>query len=452
LDLTSAQVQSWTDEELRVQIERGGGGMPPYGNTPSRHGKISSDNVAGLLDYIRALDRASNARSPEAGTPDSLEMGAAIYFRSCVYCHGFNGRGLSRVALQLDVKESALDLTKVDFNGMPAEKLASLLTEGGAKMMPMSQAPSAEETNALLHFIHALSFSETPNPADESAAVEPPADVDVPPKSAVLPDPTSFAVVIGVEKHLNTGIPPADFAARDARAMYAYLTQAMGFYPQNVLLLTDELATKAGLEKALDNWLGARVDARSRVFVYYAGYGAPNPVTSEGFLVPYDADPNFVDEEAFPLSRLYAYLGMLRTTDATVVLDACFSGRGERSIIADGARPPVKTRDEKPSANTVALSASASNQFSAVVPQDRHGLLTYYLLSGLQGAADADGDGRITTAELYSYVRTSVKNAAQLQNIEQTPLLSAAPRRLASDRPWIVLVKPRLTKGPERAP
>ena len=41
------------------------------------------------------------------------------------------------------------------------------------------------------------------------------------------PDPDAYAVVIGVEKYRQQGIPAVDYASRDAKTVYAYLTQAI---------------------------------------------------------------------------------------------------------------------------------------------------------------------------------------------------------------------------------
>jgi hypothetical protein len=40
-----------------------------------------------------------------------------------------------------------------------------------------------------------------------------------------------------------------------------------------------------------------------------------------------------------------------------------------------------------------------------------HGVFTYYLLEGMRGAADLDGDGIVTIGELFEYVRDNVKQA-----------------------------------------
>jgi hypothetical protein len=262
-------------------------------------------------------------------------------------------------------------------------------------------------------------------------------DVDTPPQTAAKADPDAYAVVIGVERYRQAGIPAVDFAASDARAMYSYLTTSMGFDPRNVVLLTDDQATKTDLEKNLGSWLKNRVGPQSRVFVYYAGHGSPNPETGQGYLMPYEADPAYLEDTAYPLSKLYASLGKLPTKDVTVVLDACFSGQGQRSLIAKGTRPLVSVAQAKAEPNTVVLAAAGSNQVSASYPEARHGLLTYYLLAGLHGEADTKRDGLITSEELIDYVRPAVERAAKLQNVAQTPSLMAPPG--AASRPWIVL-------------
>ncbi len=276
--------------------------------------------------------------------------------------------------------------------------------------------------------------------APETAAAEAPApaiDVDSPPATKAKLDPDAYAVVIGVEKYRQESIPSVDFASRDAQAMYSYLTSSMGFDARNVVLLTGEHATRTDFQKNLGSWLKNRVGPKSRVFVYYAGHGSPNPETGQGYLMPYEADPAYLADTAYPLAKLYAELGALPTKDVTVVLDACFSGQGQRSLIAKGTRPLVSVVQSKAGANTVVLAAAGANQVSASFPEARHGLLTYYLLAGLHGEADAKRDGRITAEELYAYVRPAVERAAKLQNVEQTPNLMSPPG--ADARPWIVL-------------
>ena len=55
------------------------------------------------------------------------------------------------------------------------------------------------------------------------------------------PNRTSYALVIGVE-HYAPGIPPAEFADHDAKAVYSYLL-ALGVPPTHIRRLTDETTT-----------------------------------------------------------------------------------------------------------------------------------------------------------------------------------------------------------------
>ncbi|MBI3552259.1 MAG: caspase family protein [Elusimicrobia bacterium] len=249
-------------------------------------------------------------------------------------------------------------------------------------------------------------------------------EVDIPPKTSARADPEAYAVVIGIEKYRD--VPKVDYAARDAQSVYDYLTQSMGFDSKNVALLQNERAGLADLDTYLGPWLEDRVSAKSKVMIYYAGHGAPNPKTGEGYLIPYDGNPTYVETKAFPVKRLYENLAKLPSKDVTVVLDACFSGAGGRSVLAKGARPLVMMKDAAPAlgANTVALTAARGDQISTFDEEGRHGLLTYNLLKGLRGEADTDKDGKVTTEELFSYLGPAVERGARLQHVEQTPTLS----------------------------
>lgn len=273
--------------------------------------------------------------------------------------------------------------------------------------------------------------------AAEAAAAARGEDVDAPPKSTAKLDPNAFAVVVGIEKYRD--VAGADFAARDAEVVRSYLTRSMGFDERNVILLENERATLTDLTTYLGPWLKDHADKKSRVFIYYSGHGAPDPTTGRAYLIPYDGDPAYPETKAFALSRLYDTLAKLPTDDVTVVLDSCFSGAGGRSLLAQGTRPLVNMRVDAAPANTVLLAASGPDQISTFDPDSRHGLLTYFLLKGLSGAADVKGDGRITTRELYDYVRPSVERQARLRHVEQSPVLSPSPEALGrrAERVWV---------------
>jgi|GEM_PF-2062678 len=270
----------------------------------------------------------------------------------------------------------------------------------------------------------ALAASTAPAASAAPAAPLFHSDVDAPAYQLTV-STDSYALVVGVESY--QGLPKADFAARDATTVRDHLLR-LGYPERNVILLTDSQAVRSSLEKYLETWLPKVVDAGSRVFVYFAGHGAPDPVSGDTYLMPWDGDPKFLSNTGYPVKKLYEKLGALATGDVVVVLDACFSGAGGRSVLAAGARPLVTHVDTGSGAagKLVVFTASAGDEITGTAPDQGHGLFTYYFLKGLDGAA-ASGGGAVTVQDLYNYLQPSVQDAARRDNRDQSPQLIVPP-------------------------
>ena len=256
--------------------------------------------------------------------------------------------------------------------------------------------------------------------AKPAAAETRKSDVDSPRYNAKQ-NPNDYAVVIGIERYSD--IPDAEFAEHDAAAVRAHLA-ALGYPERNMVSLTGSKATKTGLIKTLETWLPRNVNERSTVFVYYSGHGAPDVKSGRSYLVPWDGDPQFLEDTGYPVERLYQKLGELKAKHVLVALDACFSGVGGRSVLAKGMRPLVtQAAAASVPENVVALTASAANQAAGAFPGQAHGLFTYYLLRGLNGDA-ADENGRVTVASLYESLSTRVQDEARREGADQSPQIA----------------------------
>jgi hypothetical protein len=124
---------------------------------------------------------------------------------------------------------------------------------------------------------------------------------------------------------------------------------------------------------------------------------------------------------AFRVSPSYAGPAVL---PLDVVLDACYSGAGSRSVSPPGQRPLVLTARDLYAvpANARLLAASRATEAAGVYREKRHGLLTYFFARGLRGAAEADREGWIRFGALSRYVRRAVPARAALDNREQHPV------------------------------
>lgn len=158
------------------------------------------------------------------------------------------------------------------------------------------------------------------------------------------------------------------------------------------------------------------------MYIYYAGHGAPHDKTP--YIIPYDGDPNYPSQTGFSLDRLYEELSELNVKSITVFIDACFSGttRENKMLLAD-ARPAVIVVESPALRSEImtVFTGSTGNQISSSYPAKKHGLFTYYLLKGIRGEADNNGDKSLTVEELENYIVSNVKNTAGLLDREQTP-------------------------------
>ena len=251
-----------------------------------------------------------------------------------------------------------------------------------------------------------------PKPATEQMPVENIRDI---PDFKSSPRQNDLAVVIGIENYRN--LPKSDFSKSDAGIMKDYL-KAMGFQERNIEFVTNERATKTDIEKSIEAWLPNRVKKDSKVFVYYSGHGSPEPKTGDAYIVPYDGDPNYLEVTGYSLKRLYDNLGKLQVAEVVVVLDACFSGAGGRSVLAKGARPLVMMAEGLVlSQNMAVLSATQGTQISTSSPEKGHGIFTYYVLKAIK-------DGKKNIAEIYEYIKPLVEDEAKQLNVQQSPSIS----------------------------
>lgn len=306
-------------------------------------------------------------------------------------------------------------------------EVVRLLLEHGAEVDQQALSEAEVPGRSLMKRLLTPSPAE---PASAHAAPLPPTPAAKPPRSPSPlsptfrsgPRPDDFALVVGIQGYKD--LPDARFAERDAQAVASHM-QALGIPQRHIIHLSGSDASYISLKKYLESWLPRNAKSASRVFFYFSGHGAPDAKTGEAYLVPWDGDPNFLEDTAYPLKRLYASLEKLEAGEILVALDACFSGAGGRSVLAKGARPLVTQVElgKVPEGGLTLLTAASSDEITTTLEEEGHGIFTYFFLKGLNGEAK-DRQGSITAASLYDYLKPRVQDEARLQNREQTPTLA----------------------------
>ena len=233
-----------------------------------------------------------------------------------------------------------------------------------------------------------------------------------------------WAAVIGISQYKT--VSSLQYADQDALSFYDYLLNQIGVPKDNLFLLTNQQATLMNVRRTLGTELKRKASPRDTVLIYFAGHGAPETdATSpdndglEKYLVVYDSDPDDLYTTGLPMREVEIIFERLAAERVVFIADTCFSGAttgrtfntgGRRAVVSEAfltRLSHVKGR--------VVLAASRASEVSAERPDMQHGVFTYYLLEGLRGKADLDGDNMITIDEIYNYVSQKVP-AATAQN------------------------------------
>jgi uncharacterized caspase-like protein len=270
-----------------------------------------------------------------------------------------------------------------------------------------------------------------------------------PPKVAVAPPPPPapppshrWAVIVGVGRYDHPGVPRLRYTVPDAEAFYKVLLARAGVKPEHVLLLTDTSERKPTLRNlkwALGTFLARSARKDDTVLIFFAGHGAPEAdqrgLERDGltkYLIPSDADPDDLYSTALPMDELQTIFGRIEAERVVVLLDACYSGAaGGRTFLSQKTRA-VNVDDlflERltRTKGRAIITAARPNEVSLELGEFGHGLFTYYLVRGLEGAADLNRDGIVSLQELYEYVEQQVSQKSRSVGANQHPVLKGEP-------------------------
>jgi len=234
--------------------------------------------------------------------------------------------------------------------------------------------------------------------------------LDTPPGvlSKTVRIPVSYAVIVGISKYAKLADKDQlAFAERDAQAIFTSLISPEGgnFRVENVHVLTNEKATLAGLRREIDTWLPSVAKDDDRVLIYFAGHGFM--FQGKGYLAPADFDRDRIAETGYPMDDLGSVIGgRIKAKSKILLTDACHSG-----AITPEDTENLNNRFGDLTKSLFSLTASRARERSYEVADLKggHGVFTYYVVQGMEGAADSSGDGVVTADELAEYVHTQVR-------------------------------------------
>ncbi len=161
--------------------------------------------------------------------------------------------------------------------------------------------------------------------------------------------PRKLALLVGINQYQKD---PLKGCVNDVIMQQLLLIHRFGFNPQDILILTDQQATRKGILEAFEEHLIKQAKPGDVVVFHYSGHGSrvldPHPILSKspivdgvglnGTFVPVDSSlpagyPNIGGEVNDIMGHtLFLLMSAIKTENFTAILDSCFSGLKTRDF------------------------------------------------------------------------------------------------------------------------
>ena len=198
------------------------------------------------------------------------------------------------------------------------------------------------------------------------------------------------ALVLGANDG-GVGRPALRFAQSDAQKIEQVFVDVGLVAPTDLIRL--EQPTVAAIEQALAQTEHALLQAKEQgahaeVVLYYSGHS--------------DDSALLIGNERLPYATLRKHVEMLSADVHIVILDSCASGAFTRPK-GGVHRPAFLVEEDRRARGFAYLTSSAADEVAQESDRLGGSFFTQALVAGLRGAADLEGDGRVTLHEAYQF-------------------------------------------------
>ncbi len=241
----------------------------------------------------------------------------------------------------------------------------------------------------------------------------------------------TYLVAAGVERYDDPGISPLVYAVADAGSIAAAF-RAAGIPERNVSVLlssdTDYRSrpTRPNLLRALQA-VTAKATEGDVLVLAFSGHGMQKG--DQPYLLTVESNRAFLEDTALPMRLVAAALKGFQGSDVVFLIDACRNdpdaGKAEANATLDerfakGLRPKLGEGQTTRGPRVAMLMACEVGERAWEMPERSHGAFTWFLLEGLNGAAQSD-DGTVRLGELARYLQRQVPSWAARVNRVQNP-------------------------------
>jgi len=213
-----------------------------------------------------------------------------------------------------------------------------------------------------------------------------------------------YALIIANTEYTDLGLAKLTAPGKDAEEFARVLKSPDIAAFDNVSILVNENATIA---RELIDEIFARKTPDDLLVLYFSGHGVRDEFGSL-YLAVKNTKRDRLRSTAINSSFIREGMDQSRSRRQVLILDCCNSGAFAQGTKAEiGGSAGTASAFEGTGYGRVVLTASDSTQFAwegdKVIGETTNSLFTHFLVKGLEGEADRDGDGVITVDELYDY-------------------------------------------------
>lgn len=255
------------------------------------------------------------------------------------------------------------------------------------------------------------------------------------------------ALIVGIADYMNARVEVLGrtykfndlrYTVSDAREMKNVLETRF----KKIKILTNQEATYEAIERNVKNWLGS-VEKGKLAALYFSGHGA--------FQTDMDGDEEDGQDEAlipFNYPKIEKFISddqindwftSLPTSKVVYIADSCHAGTSSKMIRTFTTSATMKSAYQEELQDSIGLDLEKESRFgqkggnkqivaleasqpdqSARENQDlKQGVFTYFLVKGMEGEADKNGDGKVSTKELFEFTKEKV---LEFTEYEQEPM------------------------------
>jgi len=212
----------------------------------------------------------------------------------------------------------------------------------------------------------------------------------------VYPDYKSWLFVISIEDYAEAD--KVLFANRTSRAMVNAFKKKLGIPNRHVIVLENEKATGANINKQLEKMI-KRIQPKDSVYFYFVGHAMSGP-SGKNYLVAYDGSVDMMSRKGLVgMERIYNAFQRSKAARTFAFIDASFTGITDGIPLRKGETSSSPVKKTKYHKRLNIINAAHRDQMANAYFTKGYRLFSYFLIKGALSEKEQDAGEMFDTLQ-----------------------------------------------------